>query len=387
MRIRALIVRIIRQFIHDKRTMALLIVAPLLVLSMMYLVFNGDAYQPKIGTVQIPNALSDQLSSGDAEVIAFDTEAMAQSALADQEIDALIRLDQGVPHIVLEGSDPSKNRAVMLLIQKTLQGQGAPGAPVASSETPPAPDQGGNSAVDPGSAAATSPNSASAGLEGAAQQLPKSQAPVFEYLHGGADMSSFDSLSPVLIGLFAFFFVFLIAGVSFLRERTSGTLERLLATPLRRWEIVVGYMAGFGIFTSLQAVLIAGFTVYALGSLMVGSFGYVLLIMLLLSLAALSFGTLLSAFANSEFQMIQFIPLVIVPQVFFSGLFDLESISPWLRWITHITPLKYGADALRGIMIRGEGWSGIALDVYVLAGLSIAFMLANVLALRKHRKI
>lgn len=384
MRIRALIVRIIRQFIHDKRTMALLIVAPLLVLSMMYLVFNGDAYQPKIGTVQIPNALSDQLSSGDAEVIAFDTEAMAQSALADQEIDALIRLVQGVPHIVLEGSDPSKNRAVMLLIQKTLQGQGAP---VASSETPPAPDQGGNSAVDPGSAAATSPNSASAGLEGAAQQLPKSQAPVFEYLHGGADMSSFDSLSPVLIGLFAFFFVFLIAGVSFLRERTSGTLERLLATPLRRWEIVVGYMAGFGIFTSLQAVLIAGFTVYALGSLMVGSFGYVLLIMLLLSLAALSFGTLLSAFANSEFQMIQFIPLVIVPQVFFSGLFDLESISPWLRWITHITPLKYGADALRGIMIRGEGWSGIALDVYVLAGLSIAFMLANVLALRKHRKI
>lgn len=200
-------------------------------------------------------------------------------------------------------------------------------------------------------------------------------------------MSSFDSLSPVLIGLFAFFFVFLIAGVSFLRERTSGTLERLLATPLRRWEIVVGYMAGFGIFTSLQAVLIAGFTVYALGSLMVGSFGYVLLIMLLLSLSALSFGTLLSAFANSEFQMIQFIPLVIVPQVFFSGLFDLESISPWLRWITHITPLKYGADALRGIMIRGEGWSGIALDVYVLAGLSLAFMLANVLALRKHRKI
>lgn len=381
MRIRALIVRIIRQFIHDKRTMALLIVAPLLVLSLMYLVFNGDAYQPKIGTVQIPAALADKLSSADAEVTAFDTEAKAQSALAEQEIDAMIRLDQGVPHIVLEGSDPSKNRAVMLLIQKTLQGQGATNA------TPPTPDQSANSAADPGSPAATNPDGTATSPGGAAQQQPKIQAPVFEYLHGGAEMSSFDSLSPVLIGLFAFFFVFLIAGVSFLRERTSGTLERLLATPLRRWEIVVGYMAGFGIFTSLQAVLIAGFTVYALGSLMVGSFGYVLLIMLLLSLSALSFGTLLSAFANSEFQMIQFIPLVIVPQVFFSGLFDLESISPWLRWITHITPLKYGADALRGIMIRGEGWSGIALDVYVLAGLSLAFMLANVLALRKHRKI
>ncbi|WP_339820004.1 ABC transporter permease [Paenibacillus sp. FSL R7-0216] len=383
MRIRALIVRIIRQFIHDKRTMALLIVAPLLVLAMMYLVFNGDAYQPKIGTVQVPAALADKLSSADAEVTAFMTEAAAEAALADQEIDAMIRFDQGVPNILLEGSDPSKNRAVIMLIQKTLQGQGVPGA--SSMMTP---DQSSSTVVDPGSAAATNPaTGAAAKTEGAAQQRPTTQTPVFEYLYGGANMSSFDSLSPVLIGLFAFFFVFLIAGVSFLRERTSGTLERLLATPLRRWEIVTGYMAGFGIFTSLQAVLIAGFTVYVLGSLMVGSFGYVLLIMLLLSLSALSFGTLLSAFANSEFQMIQFIPVVIVPQVFFSGLFDLESISPWLRWITHITPLKYGADALRGIMIRGEGWSGIALDVYVLAGLSLVFMLANVLALRKHRKI
>lgn len=354
MRIRAVIVRIVRQFIHDKRTMALLVVAPLLVLFLMYLVFNGDTYQPKIGTVELPAAITEKLAAAAAEVIAYDNREAAEAALADQEIDAFIRLDQGAPKVKLEGSDPSKNRAVMLLMQKTLQGQGNPAGAAQNSS--------GNAAAP-------------------------AAAPEFEYLHGSADMSSFDSFSPVLIGLFAFFFVFLIAGVSFLRERTSGTLERLLATPLRRWEIVVGYMAGFGIFTSLQAVLIAGFTVYALGSLMVGSFGYVLLIMLLLSLTALSFGTLLSAFANTEFQMIQFIPIVIVPQVFFSGLFDLESISPWLRWITHITPLKYGADALRGIMIRGEGWSGIALDVYVLAVLSLVFMLANVLALRKHRKI
>ncbi|MGG6312770.1 ABC transporter permease [Paenibacillus macerans] len=358
MRIRALIVRIIRQFIHDKRTMALLIAAPLLVLSLMYLVFNGDAYQPKIGAVQMPPAMAQSLSQADAEVTVFEAEGEAEAALAGQDIDAIIRLQDGVPHIKLEGSDPSKNRAVMLLIQKTLQGPSAiPGQ------------------------SAQGQNGEAVGASGPAK------APVFEYLYGSAEMSSFDSFSPVLIGLFAFFFVFLIAGVSFLRERTSGTLERLLATPLRRWEIVVGYMAGFGIFTSLQAVLIAGFTVYALGSMMIGSFGYVLLIMLLLSITALSFGTLLSAFANSEFQMIQFIPLVIVPQVFFSGLFDLENISPWLRWITHITPLKYGADALRSVMIRGEGWSAIALDIYVLAGLSLVFMAANVLALRKHRKI
>jgi ABC-2 type transport system permease protein len=346
MRIRALIIRIIRQFLHDKRSMALLIAAPLLVLSLMYLVFNGDTSHPKLGMLQLPESISKSLSTNDAEVIIFNTADEAEAALADREIDAIIRLDGAVPHVKLEGSDPAKNRSVMILIQKTMQEQ----AP-------------------------------------ALNQAVKPPAPVFDYLHGSADMSSFDNFSPVLIGLFAFFFVFLIAGVSFLRERTSGTLERLLATPLHRWEIVVGYMLGFGIFTSLQALLIAGYTIGVLGSLMVGTFWYVVLIMLLLSFTALSFGTFLSAFANSEFQMIQFIPLVIVPQVFFSGLFDLDNISPWLRWLAHITPLKYGADALRNIMIRGEGWSSIAIDVYVLLALSLVFMAANVLALRKHRKI
>jgi ABC-2 type transport system permease protein len=346
MRIRALIIRIVRQFIHDKRTMALLIAAPLLVLSLMYLVFNGDTYQPKLGTLQIPASLSQTLSNNHAIVTAFSTSDEAEAALGDREIDAIIQLDGTFPHVKLEGSDPAKNRSVMMLIQKAMQEQ----AP-------------------------------------ALNQAAKPPTPVFDYLHGSADMSAFDNFGPVLIGLFAFFFVFLIAGVSFLKERTSGTLERLLATPLRRWEIVVGYMAGFGIFTSLQAVLIAGYTIGVLGSLMVGSFWYVLLIMLLLSITALSFGTFLSAFANTEFQMIQFIPLVIVPQVFFSGLFDLDSMSPWLSWLSYITPLKYGADALRNIMIRGEGWGSIAFDVYLLLALSLLFMAANVLALRKHRKI
>lgn len=351
MRIRALILRIARQFMHDKRSMALLVAAPILVLSLMYLVFDGDAYEPKLGTVQLPPAITDSLSGLNAKVTAYPTTQAAEAALADRTIDAYLSLDGTAPRVKLEGSDPSKNRAAMMTIQQAMQ-----------------------------HATAATAAAATATGTGAAR-------PTFEYLHGSGEMSTFDSLSPVLIGLFAFFFVFLIAGVSFLKERTSGTLERLLATPLRRWEIALGYMAGFGIFTSVQAILIAGYTIGVLGSFMAGSFGYVILIMLLLSVTALSFGTFLSAFADSEFQMIQFIPLVIVPQVFFSGLFDLDSMSPWLSWVAHVTPLKYGADALRSVMIRGEGWNAIALDAYVLIGLSLVFMAANVLALRKHRRI
>lgn len=348
MRIRALIIRILRQFIRDKRTLILMIAAPALILTLMYLVFNGDTYQPIIGSIQAPAPISARLEAAGASVTAFDTVEEAELALSEQKIDAYLHLEQSAPHIKLEGSDPSKSRAIMILLQKSFQEQMASGLPAGAVQT---------------------------------------EAPVFEFLHGSADMASFDSFGPVLICFFTFFFVFLIAGISFLKERTSGTLERLLATPLRRWEIVVGYIGGFGIFTMLQAVLMALYCIHVLGMMMTGSLWYVLLIIVLLAMTALSFGTFLSAFANTEFQMVQFIPLVIVPQVFFSGLFDLDSMSSWLRWLSHLMPLKYGADAMRNIMIRGQGWSSIATDVWILLGLSLFFMAANILALRKHRRI
>jgi ABC-2 type transport system permease protein len=108
---------------------------------------------------------------------------------------------------------------------------------------------------------------------------------------------------------------------------------------------------------------------------------------LLLSMSALTLGTLLSAFAANELQMIQFIPLVIVPQIFLSGLFPLDTLPLWLQRAGLATPIYYGAQALMDIMIRGKGWSDIALDVFMLIGFSLLFMLLNVLALRKHRKM
>jgi ABC-2 type transport system permease protein len=341
MRIRALVVRIIRQFLRDKRSLALMMIAPMLILTLMSLVFNGDTYHPKIAVVQVPDSWIQKLESKGAELYLYSDEE-AERALQAAEIDAVLKLNGTAPLLRLEGSDPSVSKAVLLLLQSVLQE-----------------------------------------MSPAAQALKANVS----YLHGSETMAAFDNFGPVLIGFFAFFFVFLISGVAFLRERTGGTLERLLATPLRRYEIVSGYVLGFGLFTMIQAALIAWFAIDILGMMMAGSFGYVLLITLLLSMTALTLGTFLSAFANNEFQMIQFIPLVIVPQVFFSGLFNTDTMAEWLRWLGIVMPLTYGADALRDIMIRGKGWSDIAVDVYVLLAFSIAFMALNVLALRKHRKI
>lgn len=120
---------------------------------------------------------------------------------------------------------------------------------------------------------------------------------------------------------------------------------------------------------------------------MVGSIWLVMLVTLSLSITALTLGTLLSAFARNELQMIQFIPIVIIPQVFFSGLFNTDAMAPWLKSLSVVMPLTYGGEAMRDIMIRGKGFTDIAVNLFVLVVFSITFMFLNNLALKKHRKI
>ncbi|WP_318614685.1 ABC transporter permease [Sporosarcina sp. YIM B06819] len=338
MRVMALVKRILQQIVRDKRTMGLLIVAPILVLTMLYLVFSGEAYTPKVGLVNVPAAVAEHINVDGAQVTELGSEQEAQEQLNTRQLDGYITFEGQLPVIHLEGSDPSVSGATMRWFQSAMT----------------------------------------------TDQAPKVKV---DYLHGSSDMGQFDYFGPVLLGFFVFFFVFLIAGVSFLRERTTGTLERLLTSPLRKWEIVIGYVLGFGMFTMIQATVIAAYTIYVLGMVMEGAFGYVLLITLLLSLTALTLGILLSSFANNELQMMQFIPIVIVPQIFFSGLFNLETIPSWLSWLGQVTPLYYAAEALRDVMVRGYGWGEIYIDVLAMAGFSLLFIAINIIVLRKYRKV
>ncbi len=342
MRIGAMALRILRQFIHDKRTLALMFVAPLIVLSLMSLVFNGKEYHPNIGIVSHTSSLSTAMETLGAKIFIYNSEELAKQALDNRDIDALITLKQAIPQVLMEGSDPSINKSVQLLLEKSMN------------------------------------------------QISTAQLqvnPEISFRHGSLDMAVIDRFGPIMIGVFVFFFVFLIAGVSFLRERTTGTLERLLASPIKRWEIVIGYVGGFGIFTLIQALLISLFSIKVLGIMMVGNFGYVLLITILLSMTALTLGMLLSSFASNELQMMQFIPLIIVPQIFLSGLLPLNTLPLWLQKIGYVMPLYYGADAMIDVMIRGNGWHHISTDMYILVLFSILFATLNVLALRKHRKM
>ena len=287
-------IRILRQLKRDKRTVALMILVPIFVLSLLSFIFNGSDYNPKIGVVNVPNSFTNKLEELDATVFTYN-EYGAYAALRSSEVDAIITFEHGVPKVQLEGSDPKKNKAIITLVQAGIQ--------------PPV----------------------SIGL------------PEITYLYGYEDMSSFDNFGSILIGLFVFFFVFLIASVAFLGERTSGTLERLLTTPVYRWEIVMGYLLGFGVFTVIQSALVAWFAIHILSVMMVGSFVLVLVISILTALVALSIGIALSTFANNELQVIQMLQIILVPQIFYSGLFDISAMPSWLQFIGRFMPLTYSS--------------------------------------------
>ncbi|WP_406945838.1 ABC transporter permease [Halobacillus sp. SY10] len=328
--------RILLQFRRDKRSVALMVVAPLLVLSLMWMVLDHDETNLELGAVDVPESMLEKLSS-DTLVVETLSSSRAEEKLDEGTLDAVLYFENQETSLLLEGSDPNAAGA----IQKELQSLRAN------------------------------------------QQISMN----VEYYHGSEDLGLFDYVGPALIGFFVFFFVFIVGGVSFLRERTQGTLERLLATPIKRSEIVFGYLAGFGLFTILQALIIASFSIYILGVFMEGNFFYVLIVTILLALAALSLGTLVSAFAKNEFQMIQFIPLIIVPQVFFSGLFPTEGLGTWVQVIGQMMPLTYGAEAMRGIMLREASFAEIQLEVYILLGFTALFTTLNIFALKKHRRL
>jgi len=224
---------------------------------------------------------------------------------------------------------------------------------------------------------------------GAAPVIPQLQR---ETVYLSPDADQVDVLSPIFLGFFGYFFVFLLTGVSFLRERIGGTLERLLATPVTRGEIVLGYSLGFGTFATIQVIVLTLFilnsiNVPAIGPLPAFSIGLgvssagspflAFAIALLLSIGAVNLGIFLSTFARTELQVIQFIPLVIVPQGLLGGiLFPTAQLPDVLNAIAHVLPLTYAIEGLRAVMLKGADLSSqvVQTDLLVLGGIAVFFV-------------
>ena len=193
-----------------------------------------------------------------------------------------------------------------------------------------------------------------------------------------------DRVAPGLLAVFVMFFTFILTGVGFLRERAQGTLERLQTTLVGSFDIMLGYMIGFLIFAIVQTAVILAFTIFALRIEYVGTLWEIGAILFLVVTVAVSLGIFISSFASNEFQVVQFIPIVLAPQIFLSGvIIPVEQMPELFEWLSVVLPLTYAVDALREIMLRGTDLTALWSNLAALAVFSVALLAAAVATLRR----
>ncbi len=375
LRIGALTLRIVRQFLRDPRTLALVFLVPILVMTLLNLVLNNQSSAVTLAVV-LPTG-SDQATARfnqnlqealdqqkDTLSVSYIAASDADSTLNNGDANGVLifpadfatQLQQGgtsqAVTLRLDGSNPSAAKALDNLVAALLnhliqasQGR-AGGSPVTSSAAP----------------------------HLRSEYLPASSK----------DYTQTDALAPLFVGLFAFFFIFLLTSVSFLRERARGTIERLLISPLGRAELVLGYVLGFTIFAVVQSLLILLFVIYILQVHYSGNLGLIFLITLTLTVGSVNLGIFLSTYARNELQVIQFIPLVLVPQALLGGLFwSVNSLPVVLKQIAYALPLTWANFALKDVMLKGKGLETIWPDLLVLVGFAILMVILAAFTVRR----
>lgn len=372
MRTLAITKRILKELLRDKRTLALMFLAPILIMWLMNVMFSANSdTKVEIATVNVSQTIQNNLKKVDGVTIkTVDAEQQAKNELKKNKVDAVIQYDKTNNHfnVTYANTDAAKTTLTKQALKAAITGQTI-------------------STLSTGIHQLQSVIKVSNPNFSVSQENNKASSISNHYQYGNADTGFFAKIVPILMGFFIFFFVFLISGMALLKERTSGTLDRLLATPVKRSEIVFGYMLSYGIISILQSTIIVLATVWLLKIEVVGRMTNIIIISVLLAFVALAFGILMSTLANSEFQMMQFIPLVIVPQIFFSGIIPIDSMASWVQYIGKILPLTYTGDALTQIIMYGKGLSSLGGDIFALLIFLAILLWLNIVGLKRYRKV
>jgi ABC-2 type transport system permease protein len=361
----ALFRRVAQEIRRDRPSIALLFIAPIVITGLVtFILREGQAPQVDAVIVNMAGmpgtvyaaALTTALEADGATVTTAPDQATAETMIADHTASVGVVLPAG-----LGSGDP-----VTITVITNGMDPGGEGSQVAA---------------------------VSKALVAAAASITGVTPPTIEHatVYGTPSSDPITNFAPALVAFFAYFFVYILTGVSFLRERTGGTLERLMATPVTRGEIVTGYTLGFGIFAMVQVALIM---TWVLGSIEVPSIGplpsfsiglgihvagnplLAYVVVILAAMGAVSLGIFLSTFARTELQVIQFIPIVIVPQFLLSGvLFPVATLPEVLQPFTYVMPLSYAVDGLKQVFIRGADLAvtAVQVDLLVLAGFAVLF--------------
>ena len=360
MRTLAIAKKVLKELLRDKRTLAMMFVAPVFIMWLMNLMFSAStAVNIKLATQDLPTSLVTKMDDLDhVSVQTYNDLNQAKKDLADEKVDAVVSYKNGEYQVDYANTDASKTSMTRQVLRTSIASEGS--------------------------------NQLMTRVKQALPQLNlEAKTPEIKefYQYGDENTSFFTSMIPVLIGFVVFFFVFLISGMALLKERTSGTLERLLATPVKRSEIVYGYMLSYGCIAILQTAVVVLAAIWLLDVEVVGNLFHVIIVNVVLALVALAFGILLSTLAKSEFQMMQFIPLVIMPQLFFSGIIPLSLMGDWAQTVGKFLPLTYSGDAMSQIILYGRGIGDVLPNIGVLLIFLVILTILNIVGLRRYRKV
>jgi ABC-2 type transport system permease protein len=377
--------RIVAGFLRDHRTLALLFIVPIVISALLgWIVREGSAVETRIVIANEAGA------AGEPFVAAVETAADGLDPALGVVLLPTVD-DAAAARAEVEAGDAD----VALVLPVDLgDGTGQPTVVVVTRGTDPAQDAARLGAVR-GLLVAAAASVLPPALAGALPDIEH------ETIYLTPEAGILDVLAPVFLGYFAYFFVYLLTGISFLRERIGGTLERLLATPVTRADIVAGYGLGFGIFATLQVIVLTAFLLMAievpaigplpaftigLGVPSAGSPILTFAVALLLAIGAVNLGILLSTFARTELQIIQFIPIVIVPQGLLCGIFwPIEQLPELLQPVARLLPLTYAVEALRAIMLEGADLASsvVRWDILALTGFAVVFAVLATLTIKR----
>ncbi|MDN6854191.1 MAG: ABC transporter permease, partial [Bifidobacterium crudilactis] len=402
--------RVLTELLRDKRTLALMFAAPLLILTLMYFLFQGanninaDIAVQSVDTDLVSAMKIDGLHIHEVNGTAADdnTETHARKVIRDNDYAGFLSQSDDSLTLTLAGADQSQSGLILqsLTTAQTKLSAKAASATIASQAAALKQLQStvaelttqlqAIQAASPGAAASQAQSSAGTDAQAPSSQQTAGAAPssvTVKYLYGSEDSTFFDTLVPIMMGFVIFFFVFLISGIGLLHERTTGTLNRLLATPIRKREIIFGYLVGYGIVAIVQTAVVVGYTLVVFKTQILGSLWNVVLLNLMIAGAALTLGLLVSSFAATEFQMMQFIPIIVIPQIFFSGIIPVESMPGWLQAVAHAMPLYWGSRGMSDVVVKGASLAQIAPNLGVLLAFILVFLGLNLVVMRKYRRV
>jgi ABC-2 type transport system permease protein len=195
---------------------------------------------------------------------------------------------------------------------------------------------------------------------------------------------AFSAAAPALLAVFPFAIMFIVTSITTLRERTTATLERLMTMPIAKLDLLFGYAIAFGVVAVLQVLVATGISLTWLGLEIDGSVWLLVLIAVLDALLGTALGLLASAFARTEFQAVQFMPAIVMPQVLLCGLFaPRDSMTPVLEWLSNVMPLSYAVDALAQVTQTSDVDGTLVRNLVIVAGCGLLALVLGAATLRR----